>query len=416
MSRTRSCCGVVKYALSWAAGLAVLGLLAGSAAWAANPVQPTQASDTASAAPSGQAAASGAAGQPMAGQAVTVRLRDVARLLEVRDNQLVGVGLVTGLSGTGDSTGVSSQMLANLLSNQDINVSPTAVRGRNVAVVVVTANLPSFSRIGDRIDVTVTSAGDARSLVGGVLISTLLRGPDDQIYAVAQGPLITGAISAGGPGGASLQRNVATVGRIPGGATVEREIPIQLGNGSTLTWVLQDPDFATAVRAAEAINSRLGQGLARARDDRSIVVSVPESQQGGNLADFVAAMGDVPVTPDVPARVVVDERTGTVVIGERVRIAPVAVAHGSLTVQVEPNYQVSQPPPLAPKGSQTVVVPGSRVQATEQPASIFTLPGSATVQDLVGALNAVGASPRDIVVILQAIKEAGALYGELVVQ
>jgi len=277
--------------------------------------------------------------------------------------------------------------------------------------VMVTATLPPFARPGDVIDVTVSSFGDAKSLQGGFLLQTPLMAANGQVYAVAQGPVSIGGFNVRSAG-AAVQQNHTVVGRVANGAIVERAVPIHLGDGETLTWVLRNPDFTTAMRVAEAINARFGEPLAQAVDQSAIRVKVPEGMQDDPIP-FIAVVEELSVRPDAVAQVVINERTGTVVLGHDVRISTVAVAHGSLTVRVQPVVEVSQPPPLS--GGETVVTVTPDIAVEEQPGRLMLLESGTSVAELVEALNAIGATPRDIIAILQAIKAAGALYGELVV-
>ncbi|NLA58041.1 MAG: flagellar basal body P-ring protein FlgI [Firmicutes bacterium] len=341
----------------------------------------------------------------------TVRLKDIARFDGVRENQLTGLGLVVGLDGTGDSRGVAIRMVANMLTRFGIDVDATDVRTRNVAAVMVTANLPPFARIGDRLDVTVSSIGDAKSLQGGFLLQTPLRGADNQVYAVAQGPLSIGGFNVRSRGGQS-QTNHPTIARGPGIAIVEREIwgealPI---DDWQLNLVLHSGDFTTAYRTAEEINNRFGPDTAWARDSSTITLSIPSAYRQ-NVIAFLAEVEEIEIAPDTVGRVVINERTGTVVIGQSVRVATVAVAHGNLRVSISEGSTVSQPPSLS--SGETVVTRTSTLKVEEEGGQLMVLPGTATIGDLVNVLNAVGATPRDIIAILQAIKEAGALYGEL---
>jgi flagellar P-ring protein precursor FlgI len=349
--------------------------------------------------------------------AEVVRIKDITDIEGVRGNQLVGYGLVVGLSGTGDSqnTLFTNQALANVLAKFGIPVDSQLVRSRNVASVLVTAELPPFVRNGERIDCIVSSLGDAKSLQGGMLLLTPLKGVDGKVYAVAQGPVSIGGFNVGGGGGNQVQRNHPTVGRIPGGAIVERTVETNFFDAArgTLTFLLRNPDFVTASRIAQAINVELGGEAARVLDANRVEVRIPEHYRD-RVSQLVALLGEIPVTPDAPARVVVNERTGTIVIGGNVRILPVALAHGNLTVTIKTQYEVSQPPPFSP--GETVVVPETQVQVEEQEARLFRVESGNTIDDLVRVLNALGVSPRDLIAILQALKEAGALQGELVIQ
>ncbi len=341
----------------------------------------------------------------------TVRVKELARIDAVRDNQLSGLGLVIGLNGTGDGRGAQAnvQMVANMLERFGITVSAHDLRLRNVAAVMVTATLPAFAREGDVIDVTVSSFGDARSLQGGFLLQTPLTAANGDVYAVAQGPVSIGGLNVRS-GGARVQENHPVVGRVANGAIVERSVPINLAEGGTLTWVLREPDFATAARVADAINALTGEEVARAVDQSAITVRVPEAMRSDPIP-FIARVEEIAIQPDATAKIVINERTGTVVLGHDVRIATVAVAHGGISVRVEPKVEVSQPPPFS--NGQTVITRSAQVTVTESPGRLMVLETGASVHDLVEALNSVGATPRDVVAILQAIKSAGALYGVL---
>lgn len=342
-----------------------------------------------------------------------VRIKDIARLESVRDNQLTGLGLVVGLAGTGDGRGSQAnvQMVANMLERFGLTVSPEDLRLRNVAAVMVTATLPAFARPGDQIDVTVSSFGDARSLQGGYLLQTPLLAANGEVYAVAQGPVSIGGFNVR-RGGSSVQQNHTAVGMIAGGAVVERAVPVELSDGETLRWVLREADFTTAHRVAEAINERFGDQLARAVDQSLVEVRIPDALRS-NPIPFIAMVEELTIRPDAVAQVVINERTGTVVLGHDVRIATVAVAHGALTVRIQPAVEVYQPLPFS--GGETVVARTPQIFAEEGKGQLMVLQSGASVAELVNALNAVGATPRDIIAILQAIKAAGALYGELVV-
>jgi len=346
----------------------------------------------------------------------TVRIKDITQVEGVRSNQLVGYGLVVGLSGSGDSRNslFTNQALANMLEKMGISVDSQAVRSRNVASVIITAELPPFVQEGEEIDVTVSSLGDAKTLQGGVLLLTPLKAVDGKVYAVAQGPLSIGGFNVGG-GGNVVQQNHPTVGMIPGGGIVERTVETNFIDEirGVFTLLLREPDFVTASRIAQAINEELGGGKAQALDANRVEVTIPEHYQN-QVSRLIALVGEIPVEPDVPARVVINERTGTVVIGGNVRILPVALSHGNLTVTITTEYQVSQPPPLS--SGETVVVPQQEVRVEEEPARLFKVESGNTIDDLVRALNALGVTPRDLVAILQAIKKAGALQGELIIE
>lgn len=346
-----------------------------------------------------------------------MRVKDLGRVQGWRDNALVGTGIVTGLAGTGDSPGsrATRQALSNVLAQFNLGVPPEQVNSRNVAVVLVSASLPAVAREGDALDVQVTSTGDARSLVGGSLLLTALRGPDGRVHALAQGPLAVGGFRYDANGNV-VQRNHPTAGTIPGGATVEAGLPALPGLPSPLTFVLAEPDYTTASRVAAAINAQLGAGLARARDAAGIEVEVPQAQREEPVA-FLARLENVTVEPDRRARVVVNERTGTVVSGGDVRIAPVAISQGDLKVSIATRHDVSQPAWVADTGPGvvTAIVSNSHIDVAE-PGGVGYLAGPGTVADLVQALARMKTSTRDIISILRAVKAAGALHGELVIQ
>jgi flagellar P-ring protein precursor FlgI len=339
------------------------------------------------------------------------RIKDMASLEGVRTNQLVGYGLVVGLDGTGDQTNTlfTVQSLVNMLQHMGIQVDPKQVKVKNVAAVMVTADMPPFARIGNRIDVMVSSAGDAKSLVGGTLLLTPLKGVDGKVYGLAQGPLVIGGIGASGAG-QRVAKNHLQVGRIANGASVEREIPMALNEKNNLTLTLFNPDFITATRMSDAINKSMGPGLARALDSGTLTVAVPPIYKD-RVASFVAAVESLDVTPDEVAKIVVNEKTGTVVIGENVRISTVAISHGNLSITVTETPQVSQPGPLS--SGRTKVTPQTNIQVKEQEKKVLELPAAATIGDLVRGLNAMGVTPRDLISVLQTIKAAGALQAEL---
>ncbi|HLY39867.1 MAG TPA: flagellar basal body P-ring protein FlgI [Terracidiphilus sp.] len=346
---------------------------------------------------------------------VQARVKDVATIEGIRDNQLVGYGLVVGLKGTGDSsqTVFPAQTLISALERMGITVPQTGsnsasnMQVKNMAAVFAVATLPPFSRPGYRIDVTVSSAGDARSLEGGILLMTPLYGPDGQIYAQAQGALVLGGYLASA-GGNARQVNHPTTGRIPGGALVERSVTVDLSKMQTISVVLNDADFHTAERMAAAISTAIGPDRAKAIDSRRVEIGVAPKDDVAGLLDVVESV-QVEVFPR--ARVVVDERTGTVVIGGTVRLQPVSILHGGLSVQVVSQTQVSQPNALS--SGTTQVVQQTRVQAIDRPVNRIELREGATVEDLVQELQRIGAGARDVISILQAMKEAGALEAEL---
>lgn len=341
-----------------------------------------------------------------------VRVKDLVQIQGVRENKLSGYGLVVGLNGTGDKAGTGTQYtlnaVANMLRNMGIQVNATDLKMKNVAAVIVTASLPPFAKSTQKLDCTVSSMGDATSLAGGTLISTPLYGPDSKVYALAQGPLSVGGFAVGGASGTGVTKNFPTVGTIPGGAVVERSLDLNLG--PRLTLVMNNPDFTTAGRVVSSINARMGSQVASAADLSTIHLEVPPVYEG-RLVDFVSLVEGVDVTPDNRAKVIVNERTGTVIMGAEVRISSVAIAHGNLSVKVSEQPMVSQPMPLSQ--GRTAIVPQTGVAVEEGGRRLILLRTGTTIGELVNALNAVGVSPRDLVVILQGIKRSGALYADL---
>ena len=340
------------------------------------------------------------------------RLKELISIEGVRDNQLIGYGLVVGLAGTGDrvQTVFSAQSLTNLLERMGLTVSPTAIQVKNTAAVMVTSTLPPFSQPGARIDATVAAIGDAPSLQGGVLLMTGLKGPDGQVYAVAQGPLVIGGFVAGGQGN-SRAVNHPTVGRMPNGAIVEHGAPSTVF-GDRLHLQLQQADFATAARIASAVNKHF-EGVAHADNSALITVDVPEAWRK-QPTEFIAEIESLTIEPDSTARIVVNERTGTIIMGKQVHIAPVAIMQGNLTVEIQTTQEVSQPNALS-SGGTTKVTPQVNVGVTQDTARNLVLKNGATVEELVQALTSIGSSPRDIISILQNLKTAGALEAELAV-
>lgn len=340
------------------------------------------------------------------------RLKDLTSLAGVRDNQLIGYGLIVGLNGSGDgsNTGFSSQTLSTMLRSMGLTIDPAKIRARNAAVVMVTANLPAFARAGARVDVLASSMGDAKSLQGGTLLLTPLRAPNGQIYAVAQGPVSVGGFAAGGSSGSRTQQNHPTVGHIANGALIEAEVGVQFNGREHLQILLNSPDFTTSARLVQTINTQMGGAVARAIDSGTLEVRVPEMYRA-NVSAFVAALEDLEVSPDTVAKVVLDERTGTIVIGDNVRLSTVAIAHGNLSIEIKEEPQVSQPEPLSQ--GRTTVTPKSKVKVKEQSGQVMVLSQAVTIQDLVRALNGIGVRPRDLVAIFQALKAAGALQAKL---
>jgi flagellar P-ring protein FlgI len=352
------------------------------------------------------------------GAGTQIRVKDLGKLQGWRENTLVGYGIVTGLAGTGDSPAnrTTRQALSNVLSQFNLAVPPEQVQSRNVAVVTVSASLPTFAREGDTLDVTVNSAGDARSLLGGSLLLTPLKAPNGRVYALAQGPLSVGGYRYDANGNV-VQKNHPTVGSVPGGAVVEVATGSEVAAaGQNLTFVLSEPDYTTASRVAAAINSHLGGGLARARDASGIEITIPDAQRS-QLVAFVARIENVSVQPDRRAKVVINERTGTVVAGGDVSISRVAISHGDLKINIVAQNAVSQPVVIggAGPGVRTAGVTNARVDVEEENGPGYLASGT-TVSDLVQSLARLKTSTRDVISILRAIKAAGALHAELVVQ
>lgn len=342
------------------------------------------------------------------------RLKDLAAIEGVRENQLVGYGVVVGLNGTGDKrqTVFSAQTLTNVLQRMGVAVNPAAILVRNTAAVMVTASLPPFAQPGAKIDISVAAVGDSTNLQGGLLILTPLRAANGQVYAVAQGSVITGGFVAG-RGGNSQTVNHPTAGRVPSGAIVE-QAPPTVEPGSVLRLQLHDADFTTAARIAQAVNKSLGAStpLALAKNSGLVEVQIPPDFRSRSV-EFIAQVESIQVDPDLPARIVINEKTGTVVLGRDVRIAPVSILHGNLTVEVQTSYAVSQPDAFSGPGAQTAVVPQVSVGAKEDKARDVVLKEGANVDELVRALIAIGSTPRDIIAILQNLKAAGALNAEI---
>ncbi|PWC40845.1 flagellar basal body P-ring protein FlgI [Azospirillum sp. TSO22-1] len=345
--------------------------------------------------------------------ASSARLKDILDVEGVRDNMLIGYGLVVGLNGSGDSLNNSpftEQSLIGMLERMGVNTRGTNLRTKNVAAVMVTATLPAYAAQGTRIDVTVSAMGDAKSLLGGTLLVTPLMGADGEVYAVGQGPIAVSGFTASGQG-ASVTRGVPTSGRIASGALVEREIQFALAELPVLRLSLRNPDFTTAQRVALVINQQLRGNLAQATDPSSVLLTVPPARRG-DVVGLVTEIEQLRVTPDQVARVVVDEKSGVIVMGENVRISTVAIAQGNLTIRITETPQVSQPGPFS--NGQTTVVPRTDIQVDDQSQNRLAVMNSGvTLQELVQSLNALGVGPRDMISILQSIKAAGALQAEI---
>lgn len=352
--------------------------------------------------------------EPAVGQGSDVRVKDVASLYGVPPVPLIGYGLVVGLNKTGDrrQTIFSAQTLANMLEKLGLQVPGGNIKIENVAAVLVTTELPPFARAGARLDVTVSSVGDARSLQGGTLVATPLRGPDGSLHALAQGPLTIGGFGAG-RGGNSVQVNHLTVGRVPGGALVQAGQNAALPSGNQLFMTMNEADFVSARQLARAIDADLGVGAAHVVDAGTVAIQVPPEYRA-SVADLVARVETLPLTVDAPAKVVINERTGTVVVGANVRIGAAAVAHGNLSVRISTRYEVSQPAPFSERG-QTEIVPQENLDVEEGDNRLIALEEGTSLEAVVRALNTLGATPRDIIAIMQALKAAGALRAELII-
>jgi flagellar P-ring protein precursor FlgI len=371
-----------------------------------------------------------AGGTPFS-EAQAARIKDIAAISGVRDNHLLGYGMVVGLAGTGDDVknGFTKESLSNLLDRHGLTMKAREIKADNVAAVMVTASLPPFAKIGAKVDVIVSSIGDAKSLQGGTLLMTALKGTDGQVYAVAQGPIVLGGFSAGGQSG-SVTKNHPSVGRIPNGGAVEKELQHDFAQKKSLTINLYRDDFTTARKLESVINAAVKDVQAQQVDSCSVNVRITSPPPGG-IMEIVSLIENLDLPVDAPAVVVMNEKTGTVVMGESVRISTVAVAHGNLTIQIKETANVSQPLPFAPQppvgsppakkkggtivapGGQTVVTTDTEVGAAEEKSQLVIVPYGVTIQDLVKALNAIGVTPRDLITIMQTIKEAGALQAQL---
>lgn len=347
------------------------------------------------------------------------RVKDLAQLHGVRNNQLMGYGLVTGLNGTGDDMKKSVftlQAVYNMMTRHGITINPdniNDIKVKNVAAVMVTATLPPFAKSGSTLDIQVSSMGDSKSLAGGTLLMTPLVGPDGNVYAVAQGPISVGAFAYGGKA-AQVQKNHPTVGSIAGGAIIERSTVVELGTGGKLQYQLRNADFTTAANLAQAINGRFGADTAFPETSGLVKVNIPEEFKT-DVVDFVAAIEILDVEADSPARIVVNERTGTIVMGKDVRLSTVAVSHGNLSLIIREEAEVSQPNPLAE--GETVVAPRTDIKVIEEDGQLVLLDMNkgVSIGDIANALNAIGATPRDLIAIFQAIKASGSLHGELII-
>jgi len=351
-------------------------------------------------------------GEAMAGS----RIKDLVMVAGARENQLVGYGLVVGLAGDGDKNPVYTlQSIANMLQRFGVTVPPATLSSKNVAAVIVTADIRAFARSGSRMDVTVSAMGDAKSLQGGVLLQCPLFGADAKVYAVAQGTLAVGGYigGTGGGGGASIQKNHPTVAQIAGGALVEKEIAAQIVRNSSVEFLLREPDFTSAARMALAINT-VFTNTAVAMDPTTIRVRIPEGLDVSTV-DYIARLENIEVTPDVSARVIINERTGTIVATSKIRISSCAVSHGDLTISIASTLSVSQPNALSERG-ETAVTPRTDTKVQESKGTMVVLPEMPTIEKVAAGLNAIGVTPRDMMAIFQAMRQAGALQAELVMR
>ena len=341
------------------------------------------------------------------------RIKDIASLKGVRSNQLVGYGLVIGLNGTGDSTQTkfTTQTLVNMMERLGIHALSDKVKVSNVAGVMVTASLPPFAKKGSTLDVLVSSIGDAKSLQGGTLVMTPLKGADNNVYAIAQGALLVGGFASSGAAGGGVSKNHPTVARIPGGALIEREVPFDFNSLKDITIALDNPDFTTALRVSNAINSQMKAISATPVDAGTVKINIPGNYDGNHVG-LVASLEQIEIQPDTQAKIVLSERTGTVIMGEKVMISPVAIAHGNLSVEIKEKKNVSQPAPFSQ--GHTVTTPETDVNISEEKKQLLVVsPEKADLGSVVKALNAIGVSPRDLITVFQAIKASGALQAEL---
>ncbi len=344
------------------------------------------------------------------------RIKDVVAFEGIRDNLLMGYGLVVGLNGTGDklqNNAFTEQSLIGFLERQGVNTRGLQLKSKNVAAVTVTGKLPPFARAGSTIDIQISAMGDAKSLMGGTLLATSLQGPDGNVYSVAQGPVTVGGFASGGDSGSTITKGVPTNGYIANGGIIEREVAFRLNDMGDVRLSLRNPDITTASNVSRAINEQVGAGVAKVDDPGTVTVTVPTAYKG-DVTALLADIETLAVETDQPARIVVDEATGTIVMGENVRVSTVAVAQGNLVVKVEETPQVSQPNPFASDNAETVVIPRSDITVDEEAANkVAVLEEGATLKDLVGGLNALGVGPRDLITILQTIKAAGALQADI---
>lgn len=339
------------------------------------------------------------------------RIKDIGNFEGVRENQLVGYGIVIGLSGTGDKGLAPVLSIANMLQRMGITIKPTDIKSKNTAAVMVTVTLPPFPKNGMKLNALVSAIGDAKSLNGGTLILTPLKGGDGKVYAVAQGPVSIGGF-IGGDEGNKVTKNHQTVGLVPEGAIIEREPNFKLADNDEIRFFLKTPDFTTVTEIAAKINDLYKKDIAIPKDPSSIKIKLPDEYKGEKLSMFLAQIEQIDIKVDNSAKVIINERTGTIVIGENVKLSPVAIAHGNLSIEIKTNYEVSQPLPFAPKGAETVTVPKKEIKVEEQKGYLTEIKG-ATLGEIVRALNNLGVTPRDLIAILQALKAAGSLNAKL---
>ena len=347
---------------------------------------------------------------------ITTRIKDIAYVQGVRDNFLFGYGLVIGLQGSGDKStfDLTIQLTKNVFEKLGVIISTDDFISKNIASVLVTAKIRPFAKPGDRMDILVSSIGDAKSLEGGVLVHTTLQGVDNEVYAVAQGPLSIGGFNVGGKA-ADTRKNIATTANIPKGALIEKEIPVHIFHENSITLSLHDSDFTTALRIMEIINA-IYPDSAQAVSAAEVRITPPqEFRTMDRITQFISKIGELPITPDAVARVVINERTGTIVAGENVRISTVAVAHGSLTITISEKTEASQPGSFAPESATTVELDRTTIDVEEDEAKLHIIPDGVSISEIARALNVLGVTPRDLMAIFQAIHRAGALHADLII-
>ncbi len=345
---------------------------------------------------------------------ITTRIKDIANVQGIRDNYLFGYGLVIGLQGSGDKIEFTTQLAKNVFEKLGVVISIEDFDSKNIASVLITANIHSFAKPGDRIDILVSSIGDAKSLEGGVLVHTTLQGIDNEVYAVAQGPLSIGGFNVGGKA-AGTRKNIATTANITRGGLVEKEIPVHIFHENAIRLTLHDTDFTTAMRLAKVINA-IYPKTSRALSAGEVEITPPEEFRSMNkITRFISQIEELPISPDAIARVIINERTGTIVAGENVKISTVAVAHGSLTITISEKTEVSQPGAFAPESATTEEMDRTTIDIEEDEAKLHIIPDGVSISEIARALNVLGVTPRDLMAIFQAINKAGALHAELII-